>query len=63
MNKLVKFTNNHLIYFNIYAKLKPREILRLYFSSDIFRKSIIEYVSVKFKPDDWYNISNNPWVV
>lgn len=54
---LLSIFTNHLIYFNVYRMLEPKEIVKLFCVSDLFKNSIIDYISSTFQTLEWLKIS------
>lgn len=58
MSKLIKITENHIIYFEIYSKLNRSDIMNLYCSCNYFKDSLCYYINIKFTEKDWMLISS-----
>lgn len=59
MSILKYIAHNHLIYFKLYSMLKPNEIMNIYYVSDILHDSIFDYITLKFKDEEWTIISQD----
>lgn len=57
MSKLIRITENHIIYFKIYSKLNRNDIMNLYCSCVQFKDSLYDYINAKFTEQDWLLIS------